>query len=490
MLFKQNSFKQKYGLRRMKETLRCQNFIYLFLFFTYAGSLHAQITHADQASHIIVGDIVVEGNTRTRTNIILREIAIQPGDTIQTNQLAEILEIDRRKVVNTNLFVVVELLTRPNMDSVRTDIRIVVKERWYFIATPVFQLADRNFNEWWYDRNRDFSRTIYGIYMSYGNVSGRADKLRLVAEFGFIPKFEVSYSLPYLDKAQKTGITVGASYSMNKTMAFRTWRDKLDYLSSEDINKKRFYTYVALTRRNKYYTYHALDLRWSGTQITDTIAALNPNYFLKGRTRQTYFQLTYSYSYDKRDNFQYALRGRVGGIQVSKIGLLPSDPINQAFIYGSFRQYFPLGGRWFANSGVRGRASFPKKQPYLQTVGLGYRNDLVRGYELYVIDGQSYALIKNEVKYRLFSLQKHFPWVPIRQFNTIPLAAYLNTFADAAYVKNYYPQFSNTKLGNTAIYGGGIGLDVVTFYNIVARFNQTINGKGERRFFFSVGREF
>jgi outer membrane protein assembly factor BamA len=490
MLLEQNSFKQKYRLRRMKETLRCQNFIYLFLFFLYAGSLHAQVVPADQASQIIVGDIVVEGNTRTRTNIILREIAIRPGDTIQTNQLAEILEVDRRKVVNTNLFVVVELLTKPNIDSVRTDIRIVVKERWYLIATPVFQLADRNFNEWWYDRNRDFSRTIYGIYMSYGNVSGRADKLRLVAEFGFIPKFEVSYSLPYLDKAQKTGITVGASYSINKTMAFRTWRDKLDYLSSEDINKKRFYTYVALTRRNKYYTYHSLDFRWSGTQITDTIAALNPNYFLNGRTRQTYFQLTYSYSYDKRDNFQYALRGRVGGIQVSKIGLLPSDPINQVFIYGSFKQYFPLGGRWFANSGVRARASLPRKQPYLQTVGLGYRNDLVRGYELYVIDGQGYALIKNEIKFKLFSLQKHFSWVPIRQFNTIPLAAYLNTFADAAYVKNYYPQFSNTKLGNTAIYGGGIGLDVVTFYNIVARFNQTINGKGERRFFFSVGREF
>ena len=134
--------------------------------------------------------------------------------------------------------------------------------------------------------------------------------------------------------------------------------------------------------------------------------------------------------------------------------------------------------------------SGPKRQPYLQTIGLGYRNDLVRGYELYVIDGQDYALIKNELKFRLFSIQKHFDWIPIKQFNTIPLAAYLNTFADAAYVQNKYPELSNTRLGNKALYGAGAGLDLVTFYNIVARMNLTFNANGERRFFFNIFREF
>ncbi|SEI50230.1 Surface antigen variable number repeat-containing protein [Dyadobacter koreensis] len=473
----------------MKETLRYQNTYFLLFLLLFTKTLHAQVP-ADTIPQVILGDILVEGNHRTRTSIITRELAIKTGDTIRRNLLAETLEIDRRKIINTNLFITVEVFPELNQDSIRTNIRIVVKERWYFIATPVFQLADRNFNEWWYDRNRDFSRIIYGVYMSYGNVTGRADKLRVVAEFGFIPKFEVSYSLPYLDKAQKTGITVGASYSTNKTMAYRTWRDKLSYLNSEDINKKRFYTFVSLTRRNKYYTFHSLDLRWSNTQISDTIAILNPNYLLKSRTDQQYFQLTYSFSYDKRDNFQYPLRGKVGGIQVSKIGLLPSDKINQAYVYGSYKHFFQLSERFFANSGIRARASLPQRQPYLQTIGLGYRNDLVRGYELYVVDGQNYGLLKNELKYKIFSTQKTIPWIPIRQFNTIPLAAYLNTFADAAYVKNSYPELSNTRLGNKFIYGAGAGVDIVTFYNIVARFNLTVNGKGERRFFFNIGREF
>jgi outer membrane protein assembly factor BamA len=462
----------------------------LFILILSVGKSYSQTIVTESDQKVIIGDVIVEGNHRTRGSIILRELAIKSGDTIAAMEFPEKVEIDRRKVVNLNLFITVELLPKPNADSIRTDLHILVKERWYLIIFPVFSLADRNFNEWWYDRNRDFRRTIYGAYMSYANVTGRNDKLRFLAELGFIPKFDVSYSLPYIDKAQKTGITFGASYSLNKSMAFRTWRDKLDFVSSEAINRERFFSYVNISRRNKYYTFHSLDLRYSYANISDTIAALNPNYLLKGRTRQNFFQLSYSFSYDRRDNFQYPLRGQTAGFQISKIGLLPSDDVNQLFFYGSFRKYFAISKRFYANAGMRMRISTPKRQPYLQTVGLGYRNDLVRGYELYVVDGQSYGLFKSELKFKLLSIQKHFDWIPVKQFNTIPLAMYLNTFADAGYVQNKYPELSNTRLGNKMLYGAGAGLDVVTFYNIVARMNLTFNAKGERRFFFNVFREF
>ena len=474
----------------MRNPLRSTNYFLVLILLTLAGKAAGQSLSVRPDSALVIGDIIIEGNNKTRAGIIFREMAVKSGDTLTGATIQKALEIDRRKIINTNLFVTVEMLTGTNPDSVRTDIRVIVKERWYFIVLPVFQLADRNFNEWWYDRNRDLKRTIYGVYLSYGNVTGRADKLRFIAEFGFIPKFEVAYSLPYIDKAQKTGITVGSSYSTNKTMAFRTWNDKLDYLSSESVNKERFYSYVTLTRRNKYYTFHSVDLRYSYGKISDTIAVLNPNYLLKGRTVQKYFQLTYSFSYDKRDNTQYPLLGQSGAVQFSKIGLLPSDHIDQAYFYGSFRKYIPISKRWYANTGIRTRLSIPKRQPYLQTIGLGYRNDLVRGYELYVVDGQDYALFKSEIKYKLFSIQKHFSWIPVKQFNTVPLAAYINTFADAGYVWNSYPEFSNTRLANSLLYGAGTGVDFVSFYNIVARFNININAQGDRRFFFNIAREF
>ncbi|GAB2780042.1 hypothetical protein GCM10027275_24470 [Rhabdobacter roseus] len=446
---------------------------------------------ADSSGLITIGSISIEGNYQTRTNILLREMALHEGDTLRLFQLPERLEIDRRKIINTNLFITAAMQLIPDDDDPAVlNVRVVVKERWYFLAMPVFQIADRNFNEWWYERNRDLRRTTYGLYISYANVTGRADRLRVLAEFGFIPKYEIAYSIPYIDKAMKIGVSTGISYTTNKTTVFRTWNDKLDYFNSENLNRERFYTYVNFIRRNKFYTFHSLDLRWNSTQLSDTLSRLNPNYLLRAQNQQNYFQLTYSFSYDRRDNVQYPLRGRQYFVQASKQGLLPSDDLNQAYLYGGYRQFFPLGGRWYASSGARMRLSAPRRQPYLQTSGLGYRSDLVRGYELYVIDGQHYGLWQNEVKYRLFNVQKTFDWIPIRQFNTIPLAAYLTAYADAGYVRNYYPEFSNTRLGNTVLYGAGTGLDFVTFYNMVFRLNYTLNGLGEHRFFFNLAREF
>ena len=163
------------------------------------------------------------------------------------------------------------------------------------------------------------------------------------------------------------------SYTTNKTLAYRTWKDKLDFFNSENLNRERFTTFVSLTRRNKFYGFHGLDLRWNYLQLSDTLARLNPNYLLGAQNEQYYFQLTYTYVYDRRDNVQYALRGYRYGIQASKLGLLPNDNVNQTYLYGWANRYIPLGKkeRWFYNSGLTARVSVPVQQPYAQTIGLG-----------------------------------------------------------------------------------------------------------------------
>ncbi len=466
--------------------LACLN---LFFLSTGVSISLAQVVF-DPDSVAIINQISIEGNRRTLDRVILRELSVKPGDTISIADLATQLETERRKIFNINLFITVDITPRFLPDSTHADILISVKERWYFIVFPVFQLADRNFNEWWYDRNKDLRRTIYGAYLSFSNLTGRRDKIRMLAEFGFIPKFEISYSLPYIDKSMKNGVSVGTGYLTNKTMAFRTWNDKLEYLNSEKNNRRRFYSYVNFTHRNKFYASHSVDLRWSRAVISDTIASLNPNYFLDGHKKQSYFQLSYTYTFDRRDNFLYPLRGRLLVIQGSQLGLLSSDDIHQSNLYLWYTHYFPLGKKWFANSGLKTKWSAPSRQPYYQTVGLGFRQTLVRGYELYVIDGQNYALLQNELKYKIFDIQRTFKWIPVKQFNTIPLAAYLNTYADAGYVGNKYPELSRTHLGNRPLYGAGAGLDFVTFYNTIITFNYTVNSLSERRFFFNLSRDF
>jgi outer membrane protein assembly factor BamA len=439
---------------------------------------------------VLVRNIKIEGNTRTKDKIIYREMLIKQGDTLQKAKLKELLESDRQKITNTYLFITVKL-TPQEIDDKHIDIIVELKERLYLVTLPVFYLADRNFNEWWYERNHDLRRTIYGVYGKHSNLTGNNDQLRVRAEIGFIPNFELTYSSPYLDKSLKTTFLVGIFYGINKTMSYRTNQDKFLFLESEQRQRERLNFYTVLSRRTGFYQNQSLQISYNKTQISDTVALLNPNYFLGGKTQQKYLLINYAYIFDRRDNRQYALKGYRMSFDATKYGLFASDDINQLNISATYSKYLPLGKKFYTNYSLRAKVSFPQQQPFLQTAGLGYRNDLVRGYELYVIDGQSYALAKTNLKYqlfdRIFNLNR---FLKIKQFNTLPVAAYLNSFVDVGYVKNNFSELNNTKLANKWLVGGGLGLDVVTWYNVVGRLNYSINGIGEKRLFLNLSREF
>ncbi len=462
-----------------------QRLFFICLFFLQI--IHYQ-SFADDS--LVVRQVKILGNNRTKEKIIFRDMAIKAGDTLQKEKLTDILEADRKKIFNTNLFVTVKVSSEIT-DNQQIDIIVEVKERLYFVALPVFYLADRNFNEWWYERNRDFRRTIYGLYGKHSNLTGNNDQLKIRAEAGFIPNFEIAYSTPYLDKTLQTTFSVGAFYGINKTMVYRTWQDKFEFAESEDRQRERLNLYSVISRRTGFFQNQYLQISYNQTQIADTIAKLNPNYFLEGRTQQKYFLISYSYVYDRRDNRQYALKGYRLSFDAIKYGLSARSDINQLNLGGTFTQYFPIYRDFYANYSLRGKLSFPEKQPFLQTQGLGYRNDLVRGYELYVIDGQNFGLLKTNLKYQMFD--KIFDlsrYLKIKQFNTLPVAAYINTFFDVGYIKNNFPEINNTKFANKWLVGGGIGLDVVSWYNVVGRLNYSINAIGEKRLFFNISREF
>jgi hypothetical protein len=73
------------------------------------------------------------------------------------------------------------------------------------------------------------------------------------------------------------------------------------------------------------------------------------------------------------------------------------------------------------------------------------------------------------------------------------LAIYIKTYADFGYVKNYsvYEQNDlNTKLSNKFLLGTGAGIDIVTSYDTVLRFEYSFNSEGKGGFFFNVKKEF
>jgi outer membrane protein assembly factor BamA len=461
------------------------------LLFTFLFSLFSQNPQPQTVdSVLIIKQITIVGNQRTKESIILRELDIAIGDSIKSDEIEKRLDLNRRKLVNTNLFVTIELKsTKVSDNQVVIDIKLL--EQWYVLGYPVFQIVDRNYAEWW-QRGADFSRTTYGIDFLHNNFRGRAEKLGLRIESGFTQRIDFGYRIPYIDKSQKTGLGFSLSYITNKNMAFRSINDTLNYFKSpsEDVLRKRFSAAVNIRKRIGFYDTHTLELRYNNSTIADTISKLNPDYFLDKRTNQKYFQLSYYFNYDFRDNVAYPLRGKRFEFGISKSGLLGSDDINQVDMAANYYWFKPLTRTLFYGLIVKGKISFPEKQPFYNTRGLGYGGDLVRGYELYVVDGTSYFLVRNNLKFELLNTKIHLKFLKVKQFNTIPFGIYPNVFFDYGYSNNPFATENKTKLANRMLYGGGAGLDFVTYYNLVVRFSYVINDRQQRNFVFGIGREF
>lgn len=434
--------------------------------------------------YVVIDRILILGNKVTKPQIIQRELSVREGEVYYLKDLREVLQEDENKVINTSLFVSVDIQVL-DLSENRVDILIKVVERWYTFPIPIFSLADRNFNDWWENHDADLDRVNYGLRFYQHNVRGRNELLRLIAQFGFTKRFELSYTIPYINQAQKNGLILWAGYAENKNVAYRTQDHKLDFVDSEDVLRETVSAQATFSHRASFYKTHLFSLGYLRNEIADTIAALNPHYFLDGKVRQQYFTLNYLFRSDHRDIRAYPLVGSFFEAEVEKLGLGIFDDINQLETIVNYGRYFDLKKNYFLASSFTGKLSFPKRQPYINFQGLGYNDQFVRGYELYVIEGQNFIINKTTLKKRIFDSAFDLSGVlPLDQLRSIPFSVYLKAYFDGGVVDNnlYYPE--NTRFTNEYIYGGGLGLDFVTFYDFVFRVEYSMNKAGEKGFFF------
>ena len=73
-----------------------------------------------------------------------------------------------------------------------------------------------------------------------------------------------------------------------------------------------------------------------------------------------------------------------------------------------------------------------------------------------------------------------------KAYGKIPFRIYLKGYADMGYVYNKNNTNVNP-LNNKFLYSGGLGIDIVTIYDVVLRFEYSINQRGERGFYIHRG---
>ena len=450
-------------------------------------SLRVRLVAIDssQLNLITIGNVFITGNRKTKEKIILRELSLKPGASFPQNDIPLLLQKDREKLINTRLFLDVNIQPVDRSQDL-IDLVIQVKERWYFFPSPIFKLADRSFNEWWSNQGRDFSRVNYGLKLSQYNFRGRRETLKLIGQFGFSKTLGLNYIIPAFDQNQRNGLVFDFGYRDEKNLAYRSTENKQTFLESDEILKKTWVSSLTWTHRYSFYNRHFLTFGFYHASVHDTVAQLNPSYFLDGRTLQRYFTLSYRFTRDLRDDLAYPLKGSMLSVRAEKNGLGIYDDLNRFSLRASYAQYIQLKKQFYLSSRITGVASFPKEQAYNNTEAIGYRPDEIRGYELYVVEGQNYLIHKITLKKRLFAKEYHVKSVPVPQFQTVPIAVYLKTYFDSGYVDNKFTDPENTALSNRYLFGGGMGLDIVTYYDLVLRLEYSINDRGDTGFFVNV----
>lgn len=433
-----------------------------------------------------IDKVFIIGFNKTKEHIIRRELSIVDGKFLTRTELAEAIPADKRRLMNTKLFLSVDISVI-ELSEEKVDIIIRVSERWYFFPIPIFQLADRNFTEWWVNQNANLSRVDWGIKLRHFNFRGRREILNLTAQFGYTKLFRLSYVFPYIDKKQKLGLSFYGGYATNKNVSYKTIAHRQQFLDSEEVLRERWNGGVSLRFRPDFYSSHSFGVHYSSAYIADSVIEYNPNYFSAGSNSQSYFALSYGFIWDFRDYVSYPLSGAYLNIKANKIGLGIYDDVNILSAHVRYSRYFDLGKKFYFGSSISAYASTPSEQPYYNYGGVGFGRNFLRGYERYIIEGQNYAINKNSLKRLLFSFETDVSdIIKIKQFSKIPFSAYFTLNFDHGYIVNYPNYSENYLFTDRYIYGGGVGIDIISFYDFVMRWEYSVNIEGEHALYFNL----
>lgn len=430
----------------------------------------------------IVSEIKIIGNKTTKDHIILRELPFKVGDTINAENLTEIIERSRSNLFITSLFNFVTIETAYFHDTF-LSFYITVEERWYWWPLPIFEIQETNFNTWWLDKNMD--RVNYGMYIAKENFRGRKERLTFKLQGGYTEKVGFKYSVPYVNKKQTQGVDLTFSYSRNREVNYNTLNNKrIFYKDENSYVKKQINASFSYVLRPKLYNSHSFQLAYTSVDLVDSILFFNPDFLVSNKTASNFFSGTYYLKRDKRNNKAYPTQGYFYDFQLTQNGLgILDKEINNSFLKIGYRKFIKLFHKTYWAGLVKGKVSF-SDVPYGLLGGLGYQNQIVRGYEYYVVNGRHFGLFKTQLRYGLVE-EKIFKIkpLPFDKFNKVPISIYLGAYFDAGYVSENETSSNSNFLNDDWLYGGGASIDFVSYYDMVFRLEYSVNRLNEQGLF-------
>jgi outer membrane protein assembly factor BamA len=461
---------------------------YLLVLILFAGmKAHAQASFTDNPIIYSTGEdhpitdttrlftlteIIIEGNRRSKDKIILRELPFNTGEQYPLHLLIAKFRVAREQLLNTTLFetVTVSLTSVEGNDA---SVLVSVKERWYFFPVPFADIVDNSLQQW--SKNMDFNRINYGLKLKHKNISGLNDRLYLDFVNGYTKGFSLRYEGLPLDYNLKWSASFCFSSGMNRDIAYNTINDKqVAFNGGNNFVYTYTHTGASVSYRPAIKTKHTVGLSYHTEKFMDTILRLN-NHFMNNNTSVSYPELYYNMNYKDLNFLPYPTKGYEADILFQKKGF--EGPVNLWQLTARTAAYKELNSKNFLHLCVTGVIKLPFDQPWSQKQFVGHNNMFLQGYEDYVIDGVAGGFTKASFNRTLANMHIRIPSKKFQSINDIPVKIYGKIFGNAGYIYNSRP--GDNILNNHMLYSGGMGVDVVLFYDVIFRFEYSINHLGQ-----------
>jgi outer membrane protein assembly factor BamA len=409
-------------------------------------------------SVLVVGQIILHGNSQTKDFVILREMSLRQGVRITRS----LLDYDKNRIYSLGLFNQVQIGVIPAVDSFATLV-VDVHERWYIFPYPIFGLKDR-----------DWSKVFYGFGILHNNFLGRNEKLFTSVIFGFDPSIRLTYRNPFLSDDGEYFLAGSIGYSKVRN------RSLLAQIGAAGFDERHFSAGVTLGKR--FGIAHSLWLSVSYELIS--ASEYQPGRTISQDGTDRFPVVSAGYTFDTRDLIEYAGTGTLARATITKFGI-PGNELDFIRYGADVRQYTPVATDVVLQGRVFGDIVAAGPTPSHNRAFFGY-GERIRGHFVEVLEGENIFGVSSEAHYMI--LAPHYFKVGFlpQEFSVWRFGISAALFGDAGIVWFRNQPFALDRF----VKGYGAGLHFLLPYSAVVRIEYAWNEVRHGEFILDLGAAF
>lgn len=415
--------------------------------------------------YLPVGQVIINGNKKTKPQVILRESPFNNKDSLLISNLDELSVKFNDNLTKTSLFNFVDVNYTLTTDSV--IFKVSVEERWYFWPYPILEQADRNLSS--FIHNKDFSKINYGIALDLYNFRGLNGLLKFKIRMGYKEQYSFAYHKNGIGLNRNSSIRFQTDYFRQKSTIYSTIDNKPLYAADD------FYNWKSLNLGLSYSYRPTLDYSFSiGSTFKNTSYAyklLNEAIMDSADAIKTNFLNTFIYfRFDSRNNKVYPIRGLYFDIYAVDNRCLDNDQDSYAMLKLNAQYNFRiLNSRlYFRTEPSYSLVKKYKDNPLLFYNKLDFSKDVwIRGYEYYYIIGSQNFKFQNTLCFLLSDFKIHnLPSFLPDEFSKTYSRIYIDVFFDYSWSKKWAEEEAGLNaMTGKSLYSAGLGLSFETYYD-------------------------